>query len=93
MWWLLLVAIALVSWATVLFFPWIRPDPSLPPPKPGDEAADKAKRTGGRMAAVIILAVLGIVLAIVGVTIGPGTGQCNADGQCTTPLPTTQIIP
>lgn len=93
MWLLVLVSIALFTWATVLFLPWTRRDPSLGLTPPGIEAAEKAKRTAGRMAAVIILTVLGIVLFIVGITADPGTGQCNSDGQCATPIPTTQIIP
>jgi len=49
---------------------------------PAAEAADKAKRSPGRLTAAILLVLLGLGLALHGIFSSPGTGQCNAEGQC-----------
>lgn len=92
MWLLILISIALFTWATVLLSSWSKGDPRLGPP-PGVEAAEKAKRTPGRMAGALILAALGVVFLVVGCNSDPGNGQCNAEGQCSSPIPPAQFSP
>jgi hypothetical protein len=93
MWLLILISIALFTWATVLLSPWSKGDSRLGPPPPAVETAEKAKRTPGRMAGALILAALGVVLLVVGCSSDPGNGQCNAEGQCSSPIPPAQFSP
>lgn len=90
--WTVLVSIVLLTAAVGLFLPWTKADPSVGVP-PAVEAAEKAKRTPGRLAGAIILAVLGVVIFIAGATSDPGTGQCGATGHCDSPIPPAQFSP
>lgn len=91
--WLMLISIALFTWAVGLLGPWSKGDPRLGPRPPGVEAADKAKRTAGRMAGALLLAALGVALLVAGCDSDPGNGQCNAAGQCASPIPPAQFSP
>jgi ferric-dicitrate binding protein FerR (iron transport regulator) len=43
-----------------------------------------AERTPGRRAAGIGLLLIGLAIVVVGVMSDPGSGDCTADGRCTT---------
>jgi hypothetical protein len=88
------IGAVLFVWGWCLVATFSRPDPgkmSILQAKKVEEEA-KAKRTPGRIAAAILLILLGMGLALGGIFGSSGTGRCNAQGQCQQ-LPGTPYTP
>jgi hypothetical protein len=80
-----IIGAVLFAWGMYLVLPWDRTDkPALVTlqAKKAQEEADKAKRAPGRLTAALLLILLGLGLALGGIFSSPGSGQCNAQGQC-----------